>query len=679
MIGTSSPPPSLLPVVPAILPKKRVRPKPPCRLDEGLQKVLAALTPEREKGLAVGAGLQAAGWVWGHPQPEQPVGLVCEGETSMVLGLCGYLRRNDAGTIWVLAATNPQRDRLTLSLAGVSGVHCFGMDDDLPSEPPRWVLVCCVRFDFIRQNEYEGQLATVLVAASAAASGLVIIAPNSFVRAASSPSPVATERPWPRGWRGIMTLMRASAYRLPGTDVEAEGRVSEDLPLCCPRHPTSREDASLVEGFPPEGWCTEVCMQEFKRCDAKAVHLCPRPCHPGDHDLCVFPPESTRLPCGHPNRRLCGRPPSCGFAETVKPGCMSVRVAGWDSQRFCVRSEVVRHEVAVPCGKKPGDMRCEFVVETLCPACRGTLHQPCFQRKDKSRKPDCPACIRLESELRQKTRARLASERASKRAQEEQEQQQLRVRQAEAAQRGVFVDGQKVMLLDVKLLQDPGEFETVFGERRWTKEQPRRGAMGTVRGRGSHPSDPALLVYLVEGKGQEHFLVAGKGLSLCVAVRELPRTQANVLLITAGGAAELSAGTFAVYEPPRGEDGKNALFDPSPFEGLVELTSRGVKGPWYTPSSPPPRGCAFECVERMRHPDGSNVWGYVCQEAAGGKGHWLVAKHHALRATYQKGQKVLVLEETAVEPPNKYSAAFPEAGDWMEGHLKMRDSGTIAG
>eukprot|EP00662_Eupelagonemidae_sp_cell21_P011150 gene11150-8509_t len=100
---------------------------------------------------------------------------------------------------------------------------------------------------------------------------------------------------------------------------------------------------------------------------------------------------------------------------------------------------------------------------------------------------------------------------------------------------GVFVEGQRVVVRDASHAQHPSDYADVFGERNWI-------------GGTHHPKNIALLVYLVEGQGQEYFIMGGRGLALCSAVAELPSGPSNVLLITGSSAPELRPGEWAAWD-----------------------------------------------------------------------------------------------------------------------------------
>eukprot|EP01062_Namystynia_karyoxenos_P035064 TRINITY_DN25694_c0_g1_i1.p1 TRINITY_DN25694_c0_g1~~TRINITY_DN25694_c0_g1_i1.p1 ORF type:complete len:1009 (+),score=284.74 TRINITY_DN25694_c0_g1_i1:83-3028(+) len=695
---------------PTAAPRLPPPPPPPprvakCRVDEALRRLLAALCTDDsdEAAVAVPAGLQAAVYMWTHVQrDDDPAGgataaerlRLSANEAQMGGALAAHLCRCGAaerdvlllcGTAEQVAATRSaaeaagcSKELRVLNLASAA-------PEDLAAE---WVISSCGHPSTLHRRELEAPLVDALILAASRRSGFVFLGSTAFVRTASAAALCDDEPTWRRGWRAAIQQLQDSSFRCRGPGQELIlGRVCLQLPLCCPRHPTVHEEAAVGEGF-PAGFCPYPCLQRYAGCTA-AAHLCVQRCHAGAHERCPYP-SARILPCGHPDRRLCGEPPDCGQARRERMGCCSVRLKGWDPSRFRVVSGVEPHWATIPCGKTKEEVLCTEPVTSICPRCRGDVVTPCHEKKSKSSR-ECPHCLRAEQEARQEVRAALIRDRAGRRVEQQQRAHQLKLQQADAAQKGIFVDGQKVMVIQPEHEQSPADFEAAFGDRKWMAGPVQAGTFGTVRGRANHPRDIALLVYLIEAAGQEYCILSGKGLSLCSAVSELPPAHGGVLLITASDASVLRVGEWAAYEPPVGEAAADGLFPQADFAAAdsaeyAAVRAAGGSDRFYGPADPPPRGRLFAVEGRLRHPDGSSVHAALCKDVGKGEsgGKWLLAREHVFRRPLQKGQKVIVADpartvHSEAAGVQKKHPSVAVGGGWFDGSLARNDTGTVVG
>eukprot|EP00667_Euglena_gracilis_P000085 EG_transcript_85 len=127
-------------------------------------------------------------------------------------------------------------------------------------------------------------------------------------------------------------------------------RLSDRLPLVCPRHPQFKRFVATAADVPVESaLCGQSCGQPML-C-RQPGHQCPRPCHGGDD---VHKASSCRqfvaycCPAGHAQRRRCN-----AQEEPCK-----VRV-----EHLCARG----HPVGRLCSEAPNAVRCKTVVNRPCP------------------------------------------------------------------------------------------------------------------------------------------------------------------------------------------------------------------------------------------------------------------------------------------------------------------------
>eukprot|EP00658_Telonema_sp_P-2_P059095 TRINITY_DN4779_c0_g1_i1.p1 TRINITY_DN4779_c0_g1~~TRINITY_DN4779_c0_g1_i1.p1 ORF type:complete len:856 (+),score=115.95 TRINITY_DN4779_c0_g1_i1:214-2781(+) len=100
------------------------------------------------------------------------------------------------------------------------------------------------------------------------------------------------------------TFCKSNHWRELGAAMQSHKRIGDTLPLCCPRHRSSRLDAKWgdADQIIEEGFCAEKCRQEM----ACGEHVCERTCHGGDegHAICQ---RKMKDVCeqGHGITRLC--------------------------------------------------------------------------------------------------------------------------------------------------------------------------------------------------------------------------------------------------------------------------------------------------------------------------------------------------------------------------------------
>eukprot|EP01059_Diplonema_ambulator_P035319 TRINITY_DN8266_c0_g1_i2.p1 TRINITY_DN8266_c0_g1~~TRINITY_DN8266_c0_g1_i2.p1 ORF type:complete len:920 (+),score=174.63 TRINITY_DN8266_c0_g1_i2:462-3221(+) len=629
-------------------------------------------------------GLQSGCFMWTYVRQSREAGKSSDAEAGMAADLALYLNTNgvEYDDILIVTFYKEQIDLLNKKLEHTKSAVDIHLTTPTPTAYPAFthLIISIVSEDLLNHHLLEGNLSHLLMVAAQARATVVFLAPTIFVRTADpSHQPDKKETMWKEGWRGSIKRLKQHSFVVSGTKERITNIVSNELPLCCPRHPSVREEAEQGEGF-PTNFCPYPCLSRFDECNT-SNHVCVRTCHRGSHEKCIYG-SNRRLPCGHMNKSLCSEPPDCGNSTTIDLECSHKEVVGWDELRLCIRYKEVKHKMVVPCGKDPKDMKCTTDTIIECGICGADRVVPCCDREE-VKDQECPFCFAMKKAIWKKLKAAEIEAREAERVKKDQASLQLRLSQVEAAKKGIFVEGQRVAVTNADYAQSPEHFQTVFGDRTWLASgfKPPHGTQGIIRKRTSHPEDLGTLVYLVETQGQEFFIMVGKGLILHNVVAELQNAQHNVLMITAPEAPDLVPGEWRIYTPELRKDSPT-IFNPTDFKDVADVIKIGGVDRFYTESNPPPSGRVFHVEKRMKHPDGSNVTVYLLSDIGRGTGSatmYVLSGPSVFRKPLQKGQKVLVTGPARLTKSRPFHMFFRDipAGMWYDGPVHCNDSGVV--
>ncbi|KAJ9448499.1 hypothetical protein DIPPA_31512 [Diplonema papillatum] len=630
--------------------QQQQRPRPVVApLEACVAALVEAAGTDAQRRAAVEGGLQAPVYWWTHIEPrtaEPPPPDSSRNEAAMCEGLVEHLTASGIRPCDIAVATWAKKHADHLRLSFPATTHFESTAVDLPqaadpapaaeTPPPRlkWLVLSTVSAAVLTKPALEGNLAAYLTLAKEAGACVVVLSSTAFVRvicgeeAPQDPS-LGISASWAQKWRAALAALRGASFTVSGTSDVVAGCAGAHLPLCCPRHPSVREEAGGGEPF-PAAFCPYPCLAPADNCPQKQQHLCTRPCHAGPHRLCQFP-NPIRLACGHTNQANCGEEPNCGNSVVQEMGCSHEEVVGWDEVGLKVKHGVVKHKMRIPCGKAAADVKCDHPTTVVCSTCGADRVVKCFEydrdKNDVTAAGPCLSCLSVRRALFDRLRSIKLAEREERRLAKERESLKTRMHQVEAAKKGIFVEGQRVTVADAAHAQDPAKFLQTFGERAWITGKhasapyvPQRGYHGTIRGRSSHPDELSTLVYLIETHGQEYFILSGKGLQLTNVVSEIPISKGAVLRIEGPGREDVSPGDHRVYHRQEATGADASIFDPAVFSAAADAAGRSDEGSnpvrkhgaaaFYTPERPPPAGAVLRVVSRDRHPDGSNV--FVC-------------------------------------------------------------------
>eukprot|EP01064_Diplonema_japonicum_P032057 TRINITY_DN5949_c0_g1_i2.p1 TRINITY_DN5949_c0_g1~~TRINITY_DN5949_c0_g1_i2.p1 ORF type:complete len:927 (+),score=227.54 TRINITY_DN5949_c0_g1_i2:272-3052(+) len=638
-------------------------------------------------------GLQAGCFMWTYVQPAQPRHVALKSgpvvsssaEASMAADLSLYLNTNGVAYDDILIVTF-FKEQVGLLHDELGKLKCsvdINLTGPAPVSYPTFthLIVSCVSEELLNKHLLEGNFSHLLSAAAKAHSTVVFLASTKLVRLANPPVPSnKKETMWKEGWKTAIQTLKRAAFCVSGTEEEITTVMSSELPLCCPRHPTVREEAEHGEGF-PQSFCPYPCLARYDGCTV-ANHVCVKSCHTGSHEKCLYG-SNNRLPCGHINKAVCSDPADCGNATVVDLPCSHQEVIGWDDLRRCVRYKEVKHKLTVPCGKDASTLTCTADTVIECGVCGADRVVQCCDR-EVLKDQECQFCFALKEAIWKKLKAAEIQAREEERLKKEQASLQLRLSQVEASKKGIFVEGQRVAVVNAEYAQPPEGYQFVFGDRTWLASgwKPPYGTQGIIRKRTNHPEDFASLVYLIESQGQEFFIMMGKGLQLHNVVAELQNSQHNVLMITAPEAPELVPGEWRIYTPEIGRDGPG-IYEPQDFKDTADIIQVGGTERFYTDKSLPPAGRAFYVEKKLKHPDGSNVTVYLMTDVGRGTGSatkYMLAGPSVFRKPLQKGQKVLVTSPSRLTKSRPFHMFFREIPSlqWYDGPVHANDSGVVS-